>query len=286
MDELATIDAEILKLEDQIRQLKRRRNTLSHLCRLPTELLIRIVALLQSEVTKPGFTVFKQHQIEYDGRWTRLMLTCSYVRGVLLEARALWSLIDCRLKTKWSNLCLERCGEMPLELTARRLMTVSITSQAPRLIVSRVGQLFPRSRTAYICLGTSNGGTFLSGPTPWMEHLHLESIFEIVLTSKFLHGSQSHLRSLVVRHVSPIDDPPSFPRLQILELDIFWVDHKDPSTMTRLIQLLQGAPCIQDLSLVRPEEPTPWSLSVWWIFHVSYFRISENYTSATLWSTF
>jgi hypothetical protein len=61
MDRLATIDAEILKLEDQIRQLKRRRNTLSHLCRLPTELLIRIVALLQSEVTKPGFTVFKQH---------------------------------------------------------------------------------------------------------------------------------------------------------------------------------------------------------------------------------
>jgi hypothetical protein len=86
-----------------------------------------------------------------------------------------------------------------------------------------------------------------------MEHLHLESIFEIVLTSKFLHGSQSHLRSLAVRHVAPINDPPSFPRLQILELDISWVDHKDPSTMTRLIQLLQGAPCIQDLSLVRPD---------------------------------
>jgi hypothetical protein len=42
-----------------------------------------------------------------DHTWTRMMLVCSYIRGVALDDPVLWSYIDCAVSTSnWIDICL------------------------------------------------------------------------------------------------------------------------------------------------------------------------------------
>jgi hypothetical protein len=120
MGELSELDARIETLEHELHQLKRLRSTYSSLCRLPNKLVVRIVWYLQLDMELPqGIDqdiCYLARSVKCQGAWTRMMLVCSYLRSVVMNARVLWSLIPCGLEKMFAPICLKRCRDGPLQL--------------------------------------------------------------------------------------------------------------------------------------------------------------------------
>jgi hypothetical protein len=95
LDDISNIDGEIDSLEKRILQLKTRRNACTPLCRLPTELVRRILQLVQfapDNRTDP-FT-FRWVWREVDAKWVRVLRVCSWLRGIAMGAPELWTFVD------------------------------------------------------------------------------------------------------------------------------------------------------------------------------------------------
>jgi hypothetical protein len=124
------IDARIRELEAQLLELRRRRNALAHVCRLPTEILVAIFDHLQCKRDKrlPCYT--------YNRRWYRVMLVCEHFRLVAIQTPALWTVFDYEEDPKeWVDLCLERSKTTPLCVTTN---STALADQWHRI---RVAQL-------------------------------------------------------------------------------------------------------------------------------------------------
>jgi hypothetical protein len=118
MSSLDAIDARILTLEKEPAHLKKHRNSLAPFCKLPPELIIRIVRLVQNDSGYVYRSPEQYHLYEamtYNCKWTRIMLLCRYIRAVVLDARSPWKVVDSRSKPEWIDLCLQRCGNAPLD---------------------------------------------------------------------------------------------------------------------------------------------------------------------------
>jgi hypothetical protein len=110
MSTFTVVDKEIASLYLRIRQLRTHRNTLTSFLRLPTELIIRIVEMTQafSWSNERSHTWRFPEPWSYNSRWWQIMLVCTRLRSIIINAPELWTLIDCNKKEEWNQLCEQR----------------------------------------------------------------------------------------------------------------------------------------------------------------------------------
>jgi hypothetical protein len=81
----------------------------------------------------------------------------------------------------------------------------------------------------------------------------------------------SSLRELSLTFIASIDQPPAFPNLQRLYMETTWI--KTPQAMTSLLILLERAPLLQDITLIRLTTYITSSMVVWDAAPVSVSRL-------------
>jgi hypothetical protein len=99
-------------------QRRRAKNARNSLCRLPPELLVRIVLFVQDR------RVFWHTQVEdgaplllHNRDWMSVMLVCTHLRAVTIGAPELWACVNPqRWKDTWVRLVMQRAGSYPLQV--------------------------------------------------------------------------------------------------------------------------------------------------------------------------
>jgi hypothetical protein len=87
------LDQEIAALERQLIDLKARRNLLVPFCRLPLEILVRMLYFAQ--VASPDDrNQIKTPWIDFNRRWTECTRVCRRLREIALETPSLWTFIE------------------------------------------------------------------------------------------------------------------------------------------------------------------------------------------------
>ena len=121
--QLQAIDAEIKSLEESIRALRRRRNTLTLISSLPTEVIITIFTLLRGSVASSDAsssltTLYKERSDNLP--WIRVAHVCHHWRELALNQPLLWSHVDFTLfSSAGTTEILARAETVPLHLEAR-----------------------------------------------------------------------------------------------------------------------------------------------------------------------
>jgi hypothetical protein len=119
---LAAAEAEYAALERQYAELytihsamwARRNARVSPLCRLPLELVVRIL-----EHVAP-FDLPYDHPVEWPEEcvgWEPAMLVCTHLRAAALSSPALWARITNANRKAWYELCIGRSGATPLSIS-------------------------------------------------------------------------------------------------------------------------------------------------------------------------
>ncbi|KAJ7772177.1 hypothetical protein B0H16DRAFT_1305374 [Mycena metata] len=106
--EQTLIDAQIAWYYAQIALLKAKRNSIAPICRLPNELLSRIITIYAID----SGTLFNL-------RWAKVVMhICWRWYAVALAAQPLWSFIDLSYGERWARFYrqLERSGVAPLTI--------------------------------------------------------------------------------------------------------------------------------------------------------------------------
>lgn len=249
---LSEVDTRIKTLEKELYGLRSHHNRLIPLCVLPTELLVHIIRMLQfqNDDTASHFT---RSLGSYDARWTRVMLTCTHIRAISVGTPTLWSFIECHVDRTWERLCLERCGDSPLQLVVANLH--GQTSAGLTNVIDSVRTLFPRCRSARFTLTTMEAHPkvmeILDQLAPRLTELHLvghDDCPALKLTANLLDGHCSALRSLVLLNIASAVDPPHLPWLQNLAYGTGHI--LTPADLQNFVRLLRRVPALRDLSLV------------------------------------
>jgi hypothetical protein len=115
-------------------QRRRMQNSMAPMCKLPDELLVLILDILQvkgrehDEIFNPAFYSFDWH----NAQWVRMTWVCHHIRSVAINSPQLWTWIHSKQLPAWINLTasrsqtaslcidLEMChAEFPLHLLSR-----------------------------------------------------------------------------------------------------------------------------------------------------------------------
>jgi hypothetical protein len=261
MKDLNAIDARILVLEQELAYLKKHRNNLLPLFKLPPELIVRITRIVQSDFDQATWRQQDHHLYDDtepggDGQWTRIMLLCRHIRNIVVDARALWRTVDFNRRAEWTQLCLERAGDTSLDIIAKfglhsdALHNTGMSHEdfaQTYILKSRVARLhyWGEGHEAHVA-------RVLQQPAPIMRCLYLSTHDESgpTLSSNLLGGECDNLRRLALRTLRAIEsDPPRLVNLRQLELDVRWIEHRPQ--MDALLGLLDGTPILEELSLIR-----------------------------------
>jgi hypothetical protein len=119
--DVAQMDEDIRALEHRLLTLKRKRNSLITLCRLPDELLVKILRNLQ--VKAKGFTTdtdffnFQSH----DFSWTRLSHVCKHIHTVAITTPQLWAWVVWTKPPEWNSLVITRSQSAPMTVYRTRI---------------------------------------------------------------------------------------------------------------------------------------------------------------------
>jgi hypothetical protein len=90
----------------------RRHNALMPLCRLPAEVVVRIIGYMQGHhILDKTF-----HVTPRDRTWRTIMGVCTRLRMIAVSSPVVWSLIANRWPRRWVELCLSRVGRHPLSV--------------------------------------------------------------------------------------------------------------------------------------------------------------------------
>jgi hypothetical protein len=119
---LATAEAEYAALGREYAELciiqsamwARRNSRVSPLCRLPLELVIRVLEHVAS------FDLPYDHPVEWPEEcigWGPAMLVCTHLRAAALSSPALWARITDANRKAWYELCIELSGATPLSIS-------------------------------------------------------------------------------------------------------------------------------------------------------------------------
>jgi hypothetical protein len=192
VSQLRDVDDKIRVLEHQLLLLKQRRNSLVPICRLPVELLARILSFLQhSELVLPhGGTDFLFHSNA--NNWSLVMLVCAHFRAVAVQTPALWNVYDfdsfTRPVSEWRELCLSRAAGISSCIRINSALGVDHLRQAWKAVVTDAAVhpdvldacMTPELRILVLHLLPSSYNpnyeikqTFLGGATPSLTHLKI-----------------------------------------------------------------------------------------------------------------
>lgn len=227
MNTIADIDARINALTKELLLLRRRRNALSFICRLPADIMIYIFQCTQynristmsfdKSIDGPLGNTFAQQRSDLDHSWIRLMSTCVYFREAALGAGQLWRDVSVPGNIQWRTLCLARAqGCLPI-LRYRGLPDGKADRRDEFDLASTQ---FSRALEAYISLMSKpdNGTTqyIYNQTSPHLQYLELTSI-ATALTQHLLGGDSITLKTLVLT-IDAIDSCPNFPNVANLRL--------------------------------------------------------------------
>jgi hypothetical protein len=226
MDSREEIDAQIAALEHQIRQLRSRRNATVGLCRLPSELVVRIIKSAYTHPAEgvnyavpnaykpPASFVLSWDEIEARATArTQVMHVCHYLRQVALDACELWSLFNLKRGGDLHRLEAQMAlaGESPLTIWA-----IGATEMG-----GWVASRLCNAKSARLFLGEDMRELAASLATPklLLRQLDIDTTLRggYPIESNFLGGCCENLTHLSLEWVV-INVPPILPSLVCLGL--------------------------------------------------------------------
>lgn len=259
MNTIPEIDLRINVLEKELLHLRKRRNELITIRRLPAELTVRIFKLLIPPVPELDeeslkdihdldllSIIFKFSQTSHDQRWkdhdltwVNLMSTCTWYRRVALETRELWYLEGIRVpgSSEWRRLCRSRAGNMPLILKSQ--IGQPINENDPDTdwdtevenALELLEKYLPEANEAFISLLPDTEGSDLSDSVVSafynvlgqscknLRYLNL-SCENFTLSNEFLGGMCANMTTLVLFHISEFEMGPELPSLRHLHVQL------------------------------------------------------------------
>jgi hypothetical protein len=243
-------------------EVKTRLNSMTAFCRLPPEILARVLFFLQaSPRTKPG-PIHASHVdsgdlidedafwASHNPRWVDVQLVCRLVRQVAVGTPELWTFIDCRgWRQPWIVWCLDklnRAKDVPIIINGSGYGRAEHGHQA-MVAANYLQRACAAKLTGSHFINTAILQQLLEQPLPSMRHLAcVDWPSGVALTSRFFGGSCSGLQKLVLHGGSIEGDVfPSMPNLSHLELRNVCVDE----TLTHLVHLLRHAPHVRIFSI-------------------------------------
>jgi hypothetical protein len=213
-NQIAALSGHIEGLQAQLRRLYTRRNAHVPLCRLPADVLLRILDVMaESELTPvtSGNIKSRRHPDRRSSEWTRLANVCTHTRTLALETSSVWTCIDLN-RLKWANLCVSRAAGAALNicysgeshwnqngrvLRRQELLKVLPAAQHATLEVN-TGPYARNNSEEIKALEALDAG--FNQPLPALRSLDL-SFYRFKMSSNFLGGTSS-LRSLTLRGFS------------------------------------------------------------------------------------
>jgi hypothetical protein len=93
---IAVVESEIARLQAQVVEMKRTRNSLTPLCRLPSEILGQILLRTQAPDWRRFIRGYDPllYDFEHNPKWEKVALTCSHIRDSCITTPLLWTHID------------------------------------------------------------------------------------------------------------------------------------------------------------------------------------------------
>jgi hypothetical protein len=235
-------------LREEICALYTRRNAFTPPCRMPPDILLRILELVihveqkEKEESSQGSNDWKDIAKQHVS-WVRILSTCTHIRAVALSFPSLWTNIDLNRKSKWIKMCLARSASVLLSICCRG------GSKSAVLPNRKLASLFMRSKS--ICLAditpevTTVLHESLARPMPHLRVLHYLSLPEdrFTLRQQFLAGETSSLTKLVLGHLILHSQGLHFPNLVFLGLSKVDVEN----SIERILRLVSTAPRLREL---------------------------------------
>jgi hypothetical protein len=231
--DIKDIEARISSLEMQLVHLKRRRNGLLPICRLPSELLVDILRHLQNE---PG-SEDKRERLKHDlinRKWSRIMLVCYHFRTLAVNTPSLWDTLDSSHPLHWRYLCLLRAADAPL---------------CVRLHDEDGGHLLERAWKAEIDGLEAVQAVDWNAPRPGLQHLAIRLFSQgLRVTPEFLGAVPVALVHLeLIGWEIALEAAPRMPCLRFLEMRQVDI----PNGFESLFSLFRNVPMVEELRIAR-----------------------------------
>lgn len=231
------IDEEILDHERCVLDLKTRRNTHTHVSRIPNELLADIFAMAKKNVSDVG-------------QWHHFVHVCRHWRCVALMAANLWTSPPTHLHD-YALAMLERSLECALTISLDYRTSPSTTTA----VLSHVGRVQSLSIVEYNEALNSFQAALLASKqrTSQMEYLRIahrtyleEQPIPAFKLLKSTFPSRTALKGLVLNGIDL--EWEMFPIQNLTSLSLIFLEMSDPPSWTLFIDTLRGMPLLESLS--------------------------------------
>jgi hypothetical protein len=254
-ERIARIQDEVDALAAEERTLNSRRNTLSPLCRLPSEVLCHVLRAAAHSGYRhaAGYRrpeEFGDLRLLYGAatNWTRVTSICAHIRHVAVSWPVLWTRIDLGWDPSWVQLCIARASSLPISLNLHEDLGVNY-SLYMHLLLHRAQELTIHNLSTFV--HNSVVLAYLQQPLPNLRSLCLSPgrDRQHYLSLQFLGRATSSLTHLALWKITLDAAVPihlSFPSLLFLDFQGA-ADGSDQAS--RLLQLLARCPRLQHLYL-------------------------------------
>jgi hypothetical protein len=155
------IETEIVRLQAQVMTLKKTRNGLTPLCRLPVEILGRIFVQTQAPAQRKPFTYGRDpkfHDFGCHQDWEIAISICSHVYRVCMTTPELWAYVDLSWPTSKIEVYTARACDLDLTLVWSTTIDsdIVVRSEAIDINATIAGACFQRARAADISFEHNN----------------------------------------------------------------------------------------------------------------------------------
>lgn len=249
------VDSRIRILEEELRVLKRSRNVVASVNRLPTEIL----ALLLSVIVDADDGCDETRMLSL----LSVSQVCQHWRDVAIQTTALWSKI-LFVTPDLTELMLERSGDAPLSITLEGWIYTEYED-----VLSRIMKQNRRLRGVQLSRKSEDELARLfstwSDPLPTLQRLEIDCISMQGLPSNFLASGAPSLQHLVLINVKTFNSNWNLSRLRAnlthLHLSSPSTDAQRPWSSPDFREFLAHAPQLRHLSttfsLPLPEGTSP-----------------------------
>jgi hypothetical protein len=254
---LAELDTQIASLEYQLHILRRQRNAFSGLCRLPAELVLRILAHSQRPHAHPD-TDYTTSWGALDDSWVRLAMSCAHVWVIAAQERTLWAFVQYDAKAdRNTDARVRRAGALPLRVRAVTNSSLAKTKSglnawAARWLVKASAAVIAPTSVPVAAPPRSQSVKALSALHLLLRSpalIHLEALdyskSGFVLDAQFLGGRSEILASLQLEKPLLADTLPVLPGLRKLRL----IDPSLQDGIQAVIRLIRPARGLELLEL-------------------------------------
>jgi hypothetical protein len=211
-----------------------RHNSSVHFYRVPQEILVSILKLVQGRRPVEGAPdVVQCHPYwspitAYDKQllsWRHVMLTCTLARDVAVQSPELWTLISVCWPERWLRLCIERAKDSPFHLiaqvhnlTSARLTTELLSKSRDAVVVFKDNETLDRAEWHKICSQVLTAQATLRSLEFNSQAFGINySCGLMTISAQMFGGTRSLISRLDIAEMRLVDTP-AFPYLEHLRL--------------------------------------------------------------------